>query len=80
MIVLTVLGGIITLVLWLPTSSNAAVIVYAVIYGFASGCTFSIIPAMIASLSRLDVSKLGTRTGALYAFSSVGVLIGSEFE
>lgn len=75
MIVLTGFAGIMTLALWLPAAANAPIIVYAVMYGFASGCTLSIIPAMVAKLGK--ISQLGARSGALYAFSSVGVLIGS---
>ena len=75
MIVLLGFSGIVTLALWLPAGSNAPIIVYAILYGFASGCTLSIVPAMIAKLGKL--SQLGARNGALYAFSSIGVLVGS---
>jgi MFS family permease len=75
MIIFTSFAGIISLALWLTAGGNAPIIVFAALYGFASGCTLSIIPAMVATLS--DVRKLGTRNGALYAFTSVGVLIGS---
>ncbi|UKZ53021.1 hypothetical protein TrVGV298_006808 [Trichoderma virens] len=75
MILLTVFGGIVTLAIWLPAGSNAPLIVYGALYGFASGCFLSIVPAMVASIS--DIRKLGTRTGSLYAVASIGVLIGS---
>jgi MFS family permease len=75
MIILTLLGSIFTLTVWLPSASNASTIAYAVLYGFTSGCTLSILPAMVASFS--DVTKLGTRSGALYAVSAFGALIGS---
>ncbi|PON30109.1 hypothetical protein TGAM01_v201476 [Trichoderma gamsii] len=75
MILLTLFGGIVTLALWLPAASSAPLIVYSVLYGFASGCFLSIVPAMVASIS--DVRKLGTRTGSLYAVGSIGALVGS---
>lgn len=75
MIVLSAFGAIMTFALWLPAAANAPIIVYAIMYGFASGCTLSIIPAMVAKLGH--ISQLGARSGALYAFSSIGVLIGS---
>ena len=75
MIINTVFAGVVTLGLWLPASTSAPLIVYAALYGFASGCTLSIIPAMVATLS--DVRQLGVRNGALYSFSAFGVLIGS---
>ncbi|KAK0383945.1 hypothetical protein NLU13_8036 [Sarocladium strictum] len=74
-IIMTSLGGIFTLAVWLGAQSNAGAIVYAVLYGFTSGCTFSILPAMVASMS--DVKQMGTRTGSMYALSAFGVLTGS---
>ncbi|KAI0157869.1 monocarboxylate permease-like protein [Hypoxylon sp. FL1284] len=74
-IVFTVFTGVISLALWLPAASTAPILVFAVLYGFGSGLTLAIIPALVASIS--DVRKLGLRTGALYAFSSFGVLFGS---
>jgi MFS family permease len=75
MISLTLLGAIFTLGIWLPSANNATTIAYAGLYGFTSGCTFSIVPAVVASFS--DIRRLGTRTGALYAVSSFGALFGS---
>lgn len=75
MIPLTLLGGIFTLTVWLTAHSAASVIVYAALYGFTSGCTLSIIPAMVASFS--DVRSIGTRNGSLYGVAAFGVLIGS---
>ncbi|KAF5000922.1 hypothetical protein FGRMN_1379 [Fusarium graminum] len=75
MIPLTVLGGIFTLTVWLTATSTASVVVYAVLYGFTSGCTLSIVPAMVASFS--DVRSIGTRNGSLYCVAAVGALIGS---
>ncbi|KAL9564076.1 hypothetical protein ACKAV7_011789 [Fusarium commune] len=75
MIPMTLLGGIITLALWLPARSSTLLIVYAVLYGFTSGCTLSIIPAIVASIS--DVRSIGIRNGSLYGVAAVGALIGS---
>ena len=75
MIVISAFGAIMTLALWLPAAANAPIIIYAIMYGFASGCTLSIIPAMVAKLGKIN--QLGARSGALYAFSSIGVLVGS---
>lgn len=75
MILMTILGGVFNLAVWLPAHANAPLIVFSVLYGFTSGCTLSIIPAMVASIS--DVRKLGVRTGSLYAVSAIGALTGS---
>lgn len=74
-IVFTFFSGIMSLALWLPAASTAPIIVYAVLYGFASGLTLAIIPALVAAIS--DIRKLGFRVGTLYAFSSFGALFGS---
>ncbi|KAI1767479.1 monocarboxylate permease-like protein [Hypoxylon sp. FL1150] len=74
-VVFTLFSGIISLALWLPAASAAPIVVFAVLYGFASGLTLAIVPALVASIS--DVRKLGLRVGTLYAFSSFGVLVGS---
>lgn len=82
MILLTGFGAITSLAFWLPSAvmasghTNALIIVFTILYGFASGCIFSIIPALIAKISP-DIRKLGIRTGSLYAVSATGVLIGS---
>jgi predicted MFS family arabinose efflux permease len=75
MIVHTLISGIFNLAIWLPAKSNAPIIVFAALYGYSSGCTLSIIPAMVAKLS--DPRELGARTGSLYCISAIGVLIGS---
>jgi MFS family permease len=75
MIIFTAFGGIISLALWLPSHTNAPTIVFGALYGVASGCTFSILAALVAQIS--DVRELGTRIGVMYAVSSFGVLVGS---
>jgi MFS family permease len=75
MIFNTALCGIFVLAVWLPSHSNAPIIIFSILYGFVSGCTLSIIPAMVASIS--DIRKLGARAGSLYAISAIGALIGS---
>jgi MFS family permease len=73
-ILFTVLASVISLALWIPSSTAAPLIVYSAIYGFASGCVLSIVPALVAQIS--DIRKIGTRVGLLYAVSSFGVLTG----
>ncbi|KAI1106699.1 monocarboxylate permease-like protein [Jackrogersella minutella] len=74
-IVFTLFSGVISLALWVPAVTTAPILVFSVLYGFASGLTLAIIPALVASIS--DVQKLGFRVGTLYAFSSFGGLFGS---
>ena len=69
------LTTILILGMWIPASSNAAIIVFAALFGFTSGSIVSVIPACVASLS--DVRQIGVRTGTLFTFVAVAVLCGS---
>ena len=67
--------AIIDLALWLPARGTAPIIVFCVLYGFASGAFVSILPAIIAQIS--DVRQIGTRTGSMFAIVSLAALIGN---
>ena len=69
------LCGILVLALWLPAQGNAPILVFAALYGFASGAFVSIIPAIVAQL--VDIRKIGVSTGAMFACISVAALIGN---
>lgn len=75
-IVMCFFCAIIDLALWIPAETNAPIIVFAALYGFGSGAFVSIIPAVIAQISP-DISKIGVRTGTLFAIISIAALIGS---
>ncbi|ORY60860.1 major facilitator superfamily domain-containing protein [Pseudomassariella vexata] len=75
MICITMLSGIITLGLWIPGKSAAAIIVYGAIFGFTSGSFISLAPACIAQVS--DIREIGTRTGTALFVQSLGALTGS---
>jgi predicted MFS family arabinose efflux permease len=81
MILFTAFGAVVNLALWLPSTTmssgntNAIIIMFSILYGFASGCSFSIIMAMVAQIS--DIRKIGVRTGSMYVVAATGVLIGS---
>ncbi|KAI0442328.1 major facilitator superfamily domain-containing protein [Xylaria telfairii] len=74
-IISTIFSGVISLTLWLPATSTAPIVTFAALYGFASGLTLVLMPALVASIS--DIRNLGFRVGTLYAFSSFGGLFGS---
>ncbi|KAL5415273.1 hypothetical protein PMIN06_006911 [Paraphaeosphaeria minitans] len=67
--------GILCLALGLPASGNAAFIVFAVLYGFASGGFVSLAPAQIARIS--NVQEIGVRTGVLFSCVSFAGLVGN---
>ena len=75
MIVMSYMGGILALALWIPAKSNAPIIVFASLYGFASGAFVSMAPALVAQIS--DIREIGTRNGSLFAAISIASLIGA---
>jgi MFS family permease len=64
--------GILVLALWIPATSNAAIIAFAVFFGFFSGAYVSLSPALVAQIS--PIKEIGFRTGLLFFISSVGGL------
>lgn len=75
MIFITALSAVITLALWIPGTSTAAIVVFAVIFGFSSGGAVSLGPALVAQIS--DIRQIGVRTGTFYAVQSLGALTGA---
>jgi MFS family permease len=75
MIFITLVSVIFCLGLWIPGKSNAAIIVFLVIFGFSSGGFISLGPACIAQIS--DIREIGTRTGTAFAIQAFGALTGS---
>jgi len=72
----TFVAAVLNLALWLPANSNAPIIVFAALYGGASGGVFSMLPAVIAQISS-DIRKIGVRNGTLYALISIATLTGN---
>ncbi|PVH97821.1 MFS general substrate transporter [Periconia macrospinosa] len=66
--VMAYISGIIVLAIGLTASTNAAFIVYAVLYGFASGAYVSLLPAQITSISKVE--QIGVRTGVMFSLTS----------
>lgn len=76
MILITTLSTVITLAVWIPAAnSTAGIVVFTVIFGFASGGFVSLFPTLIAQLS--DIRQIGVRTGTAMAVMSFGGLTGS---
>ncbi|KAI9830253.1 MAG: hypothetical protein M1819_005780 [Sarea resinae] len=75
MIVTSFFAAILVLALWIPAKSNAPIITFAALYGFASGAFVSMAPALIAQIS--DIRKIGVRTGTMFAIISIAALCGN---
>ncbi|EED11592.1 monocarboxylate permease, putative [Talaromyces stipitatus ATCC 10500] len=67
------LSGILVLALWIPGTGNAAVIAFAVIFGFTSGAYASLIANLIVKISP-NFKVIGYRTGLAFLFGSIGGL------
>lgn len=74
-IVITALSAIFTLALWIPGTTTAAIVAYAVLFGFVSGSFISMSPTLIAQIS--DIRQIGVRMGLAYSIQSFGALTGS---
>lgn len=74
-IVVAFLTGVITLALWIPGKSQAAIIVFAAVYGLVSGSLISLTPTLVAQIS--DVRQIGVRQGTCFTLQSFGALLGS---
>ncbi|KAF4207238.1 hypothetical protein CNMCM8927_003512 [Aspergillus lentulus] len=69
------LAGVVVLGLWIPAAGNAAIIVFAVVFGFTTGAYVSLAPALVVDISPLE--EIGYRTGLMFLFASVGGLTTS---
>jgi len=85
MIATTGFSAIIVLALWLPSSGNIPIIIFAVLYGFSSGAFVSMAPSLIAQIS--PIREIGVRSGTLFlcvAFAGLtgnpigGALVGKD--
>ena len=75
-IFIAALSAVVTLAVWIPSkNSTAALIVFAVLFGFASGGVISIAPSLVAQIS--DIRQIGNRNGIAFVAMSFGSLTGS---
>ncbi|KAI9641134.1 hypothetical protein NHQ30_010564 [Ciborinia camelliae] len=75
-IIMCTVSFIVNLALWLPARGNAPIVIFALLYGFASGTFVSLAPAIVAQITS-DMRHIGTRTGSMFALASVASLIGN---
>jgi MFS family permease len=85
MIITTGFSAIIVLALWLPSTGNAPVVVFSILYGFSSGAFVSLAPSLIAQIS--PIREIGVRSGTFFlavAFAGLtgnpigGALVGQD--
>ncbi|AEO70605.1 33d094ba-845c-4e87-b8a7-bf7859a3c5bf [Thermothielavioides terrestris] len=66
------LAGILILALWIPATSNAAIVVFAILFGFSSGAYVALSAALVAAISPFP--QIGYRIGLIFLSSSVSGL------
>lgn len=75
MIVMGAFTAILILALWLPASGNAAIIVFAALFGIGSGAGIGLTPALCAHVS--PIKEIGIRTGTAFTLAAFAALTGS---
>ena len=75
MLATTLVTAILVLALWLPASGPAALIVFAILFGYTSGTYVANTPAVVAQIS--DIRAIGVRNGTNFFFVSFAALIGN---
>jgi predicted MFS family arabinose efflux permease len=75
MVLTSLICATLTLALWLKAGDNlAAIICYAVFFGFWSGAAISLTPVCISQVCATE--DIGKRTGTTFTISSIGTLTG----
>ncbi|KAK9458368.1 major facilitator superfamily domain-containing protein [Dipodascopsis uninucleata] len=69
------LAGLICCPVWIFTTNEPSIILFSILYGFASGGILAMYPPVIAQVS--PVSEIGTRVGAVSAVIAFGALSGN---
>ena len=75
MIVMSAFTTILILAMWLPATGNAALIVFAALFGIASGAGIGLTPALCAQVS--PIQEIGVRTGTVFSIAAFAALTGS---
>jgi MFS family permease len=63
------------LTLWLPATSNAALLAFAAFFGFGSGALVALTPTIVAQIS--DLKEIGARIGLQFAMISIPALLSN---
>ena len=75
MIVMSGFTTILILALWLPATGNAALILFAALFGIGSGAGIGLTPALCAQVS--PIQEIGVRSGTVFSIAAFAALTGS---
>jgi MFS transporter, MCT family, aspergillic acid transporter len=68
-------AGILSLALWIPATGNAGIIVFAILFGLASGAYIALAAALVVCIC--PFKEIGYRTGLLFLVASLSGLATS---
>ncbi|EZG01117.1 hypothetical protein H106_08462 [Trichophyton rubrum CBS 735.88] len=74
-IIMSFFSVIVVFAIWLPSRGTIPDVIFAALFGFASGSLVSLPPSLVAHIS--DVRKIGVRSGSMFATVSIAVLLGN---
>ncbi|EEQ30417.1 hypothetical protein McanMca71_002306 [Microsporum canis] len=74
-IIMSFFSVIVVFAIWIPSHGTVPDVVFAILFGFASGSLVSLPPSLVAYIS--DVRQIGVRSGAMFATVSIAVLLGN---
>lgn len=76
MLCMTLFSIVCVFAVWIPAKTSAVTILFAAMYGFGSGAFISVMPTLVAEITK-DMTKLGVRNGTSFAILSVATLVGT---
>ncbi|EPQ53733.1 MFS transporter, partial [Gloeophyllum trabeum ATCC 11539] len=71
----TVMAGVFSLSLWLPSRGPVPITIFSALYGLGSGAFVTLLPAYIATITPMEV--YGARVGSVYMIAAVAALVGT---
>jgi MFS family permease len=75
MILTTFLSAVFVLAVWIPATSTAPLLVFAILIGFTNGAYVALVSALVAQIS--DIKQIGIRNGTNWFMYGLGALIGT---
>lgn len=75
MIVTATFTTVLILGMWLPSTGNAPIILFAALFGIGSGAGIGLTPALCAHIS--PIQEIGVRTGTSFSIAALAALSGS---
>lgn len=69
------IASILVFALWIPAKSNFPIILFAALYGFATGSMISLAPVLISQIS--DIREIGFRAGIAFSWMAISALISN---